>query len=98
MYHRPYDEKYPVVCFDEKSKQLIEDARTPIKAKSGKVAKYDYEYIRHGTVNLFVAVEPKGKKRYVFVTKYRKKKDFANVVKKLVTRIYRKKKEDHFSG
>jgi hypothetical protein len=93
VYGRPYDPKYPVVCFDEKSKQLLENARQGITEKSGKPAKYDYEYIRHGTVNLFVAVEPKGKKRYVFVTKHRKKKDFAKVVKKLVTNIYRRTKK-----
>lgn len=77
----------------KKSKQLLEDARQGVAAKKGKPAKYDYEYIRHGTVNLFVAVEPKGKKRYVFVTKHRKKKDFAKVVKNLVTKIYRKAKK-----
>ena len=93
VYTRPYNQNYPVVCFDEKSKQLLEDTRTAIVTKQGKPAKYDYEYIRHGTVNLFVAVEPKGKKRYVFVTKHRKKKDFAKVVKRLVTRIYRKAKK-----
>lgn len=93
VYHRPYDEQYPVVCFDEKSKQLIEDARIPVKAGKGKPAKYDYEYIRHGTVNIFVAIEPKGKKRKVFVTKHRKKKDFAKVVRKLVTKVYRKAKK-----
>ncbi len=93
VYGRDHDEKYPVVCFDEKSKQLLEDARQPVLVKEAKSAKYDYEYIRHGTVNLFVAVEPKGEKRYVFVTKHRKKKDFAKVVKKLVTKIYRKAKK-----
>lgn len=93
VYARAYDEKYPVVCFDEKSKQLLEDARETVSVTQGKSAKYDYEYIRHGTVNLFVAVEPKGKKRYVFVTKHRKKKDFAKVVKKLVTKIYKRAKK-----
>lgn len=93
IYGRPYDPNYAVVCFDEKSKQLLEDARQSIIVKSGKPAKYDYEYIRHGTVNLFVAVEPKGKKRHVFVTKHRKKKDFAKVVKKLVTKTYKKAKK-----
>src|SRR6266568_4194344 len=93
IYGRAYDESYPVVCFDEKSKQLLEDAKETIPLQKGKVSKYDYEYIRHSTVNLFVAVEPKGKKRYMFVTKHRKKKDFARVVKQLVTKIYRKEKK-----
>lgn len=93
IYGKAYDKSYPVICFDEKSKQLLEDARETIPSQKGKVSKYDYEYIRHGTVNLFVAVEPKGKKRYVFVTKHRKKKDFAQVVKRLVTHIYKKAKK-----
>lgn len=44
---------------DEKSKQLLADTRQPIKASPGKVEKYDYEYKRKGTCNIFVAVEPK---------------------------------------
>ena len=75
VYARAYDEKYPVICFDEKSKQLLEDARQEITGGCGQPEKYDYEYIRHGRVNLFVAVEPKGKKRYVLVTTHRKQKD-----------------------
>jgi len=93
LYAKPYDESYPVICFDEKSKQLLENTRETIPLQKGKFSKYDYEYIRHGTVNLFVAVEPKGKKRYVFVTKHRKKKDFAKVVKQLVTKIYKNAKK-----
>lgn len=93
LYAKPYDASYPVICFDEKSKQLLEDTRETIPIQKGKVSKYDFEYVRHGTVNLFVAVEPKGDKRYVFVTKHRKKKDFARVVKQLMTKIYRKEKK-----
>lgn len=92
VYERPYNPAHPVVCFDEMSKQLLAETRDALPMKSGKVKKYDYEYTRNGTVNLFVAVEPKGKKRRVFVTKHRKKKDFAKVVKKLVTKVYKKAK------
>jgi len=93
VYERPYDAKYPVICFDEMSKQLLAETRDFLPMKSGRTKKYDYEYTRNGTANLFVAVEPKGKKRRVFVTKHRKKKDFAKVVKKIVTKVYKKAKK-----
>lgn len=88
VYERPYDPTHPVVCVDEKSKQLLEDTRPDIPMKVGQIRKTDYEYKRHGTVNLFVAVEPKGKKRKVKVTRHRKAKDFAHFVDKLVTTTY----------
>jgi hypothetical protein len=84
LYAEDYDADFPVICIDEKSKQLIEEARTPIPMKPGQPAKYDYEYIRRGTGNIFVAVEPKGGKRVVRVTKTRTKKDFARFVRTLV--------------
>lgn len=90
VYERPYDSKYPVVCMDEKSKQLLKDTRTPILRKPGKPTKIDYEYERNGTVNLFVAVEPKAGKRTVRVTRHRGKKDYASFIKYLVTYVYRK--------
>lgn len=93
VYARPYDPKKPVVCIDEKSKQLLGDTRLPVKAKPGKPAKIDYEYERKGTVNLFVAVEPKGKKRKVRVTRHRKKKDYASFIKYLVEHVYKKVKK-----
>ena len=77
LYNKPYNPAYPVVCFDEKSKQLLEDFRTPIPMKPGSVRKYDYEYRRHGTCNIFVAVEPKAGKHHIKVTDTRTKKDFA---------------------
>jgi hypothetical protein len=61
LYAKPYDAMEPVVCVDEKSKQLIGQTRSPIAAKPGQIAKEDYEYKRAGTRNLFVAVEPKGR-------------------------------------
>jgi transposase len=93
VYERPYDPKYPVICLDEISKQLLAETRDSLPMQAGKVKKCDYEYARHGTVNLFVIVEPKGKKRYVFVTKHRKKEDFAKVVKKLVRKVYKRVKK-----
>jgi hypothetical protein len=60
VYARPYREREPVICIDEKSKQLIQDSRAPLPLKAGAPAKLDYEYVRKGTCNIFVAVEPRG--------------------------------------
>ena len=84
LYGKEYDEQYPVVCMDEKSKQLIEDARGILPLKPGSAAKYDYEYTRNGTRNIFVAVEPKAGKRLTKPTKRRTKKDYAIFLKELI--------------
>lgn len=84
LYEEPYNPKKPVIGLDEKPKQLIEDSRTPIPIKLGKIAKQDYEYIRRGKANIFMAVEPKGGRRVTEVTWQRTKKDFALYVKMLV--------------
>ncbi len=86
LYEEEYNPNYPVICIDEKSKQLIEEKRKPIPLKPGSPAKHDYEYIRNGTRNIFVAVEPKGGRRIITVTKTRKKNDFANFVRYVVER------------
>jgi len=52
LYEEDYDPKRPIVCLDEKPKQLIEDKITPILMKPGSPEKYDYEYIRNGTANI----------------------------------------------
>ena len=92
LYNKPYDPSYPVVCFDEKSKQLLEDSRTPIPMKPGSLMKYDYEYRRHGTCNIFVAVEPKAGKHHIKVTDTRTRTDFARFMKWLIVTKYRKVK------
>lgn len=83
LYEKPYDPLQPVICIDEKSKQLLGENKTPIPMKPGKSGKYDYEYKRLWTRNIFVAVEPKGGKRKVRVTERRTKKDFAEFVQGL---------------
>jgi len=90
LYQEAYDPNQPLVCMDEKSKQLLENNRPPIKAKPGKLEKYDYEYKRKGTCNIFVAVEPKGGIRFIKVTDTRTKKDFADFVEDLVERHFAK--------
>ncbi len=93
LYEEPYDPKRPVVCMDEKSKQLIEDTREPIPMRPGSVAKHDYEYKRNGTRNIFVAVEPKAGKRKITVTKTRTRTDFAGFVGDLVNNEYEQASE-----
>ena len=96
LYKRPYDEAEPVICVDEKSKQLLKQTRQPINGKAGAVAKEDYEYKRAGTRNLFVAVQPKGGQRQVSVTARRTKVDFVNFMDQLVGSIYGKARKIHF--
>jgi len=89
LYEEDYNRKYPVICIDEKSKQLIEEARNPIPLRPGSPSKYDYEYRRNGTRNIFVAVEPKGGRRIITVTNAGTKKDFANFVRNIVENEYK---------
>ena len=93
LYAKGYDEQFPVVCMDEKSKQLLIDLRGTIAMKPGSPAKYDYEYKRNGTRNIFVAVEPLAGKRTIKVTGTRKKIDFAQFIKGLVDNDYQKAKK-----
>jgi len=93
VYSRHYDPQKPVVCVDEKLVQLIKDTRTPLPAKAGKPGKVDYEYKRNGICHLFVAVEPKGGKRRVRVTRRRTKRDFASFIKYLVRHVYKRAKK-----
>ena len=88
LYEENYDPKRPVVCLDEKPKQLIEDKRKPIPMKPGSPEKYDYEYIRNGTANIFMAVEFKAGKRVTQVTERRTMTDFAQFMKVLVIDEY----------
>jgi len=60
LYKRPYDPEYPMVCFDERPKQLIAEVRNPIAPAPGRKARYDYEYRRNGVANIFMMFEPLG--------------------------------------
>ena len=88
LYEEEYDPKHPVVCFDETSKQLIGDTRTPIVAQSGRLKRVDYEYRRNGTRNLFMFCEPKGGWRHLEVTERRTAVDFAEQMRWLVDEAY----------
>jgi len=88
LYEEPYDPKRPLVNLDEKPKQLLGEKRASISMKPGSPEKYDYEYIRNGTANIFVAIEFKAGNRVTHVTKRRTMKDFALFVKMLVDEEY----------
>ncbi len=89
VYERPYDPQYPQVCLDETSKQLIGEVRDPLPMTPGQPRRYDSEYVRNGTVNLFVASEPLAGWRHVEVTDARKRVDFAAFVRNLVDERYK---------
>lgn len=88
VYKRPYDEKRPVVCMDETNKQHIKETRKPIPVKPGKPERFDTEYERNGTSNLFLSFEPLTGKRNLKVTDHRKRTDWAHFIKEMVDDDY----------
>jgi hypothetical protein len=88
MYQVPYDPQCPLVCFDETSKQLIQETRQPLPAKPGQVERYDTEYQRNGTRNLFMFFEPLAGFRHVEVTAQRTIPDFAECMRLLAEELY----------
>jgi hypothetical protein len=90
VYTRPHDPDYPLVCLDEASKQLIAETRVPIPAKPGQPARYDYEYERNGTANLFMMFAPLEGWRHVKVTDRHTAIDYAHALKDL--------SDTHFPG
>jgi hypothetical protein len=86
QYEKPYDPREPVIGLDEQPYQLLDDARPGQLTAPGRVAKQDYEYRRRGTCSVFVAVEPKGGKRFVQARRHRKRADFARFVRDLLKR------------
>jgi len=84
LYAEPPDPARPVVCFDETPRQLIGEARVPIRAEPGKRARYDYEYVRNGTANVFMFVDVNRPWRHAKVTDRRACTDFAECMHDLV--------------
>jgi hypothetical protein len=84
LYEQPYDPRHPVICFDERPCQLIDDVIAPIPMKPGNPKKEHYEYGRNGTCCIFVAFEPRAGKRMACVKERRTKVDYANFMKELV--------------
>ncbi len=88
VYQRPYDPRRPTVCMDELSKQLVGEVAQPLPLEPGQPARYDYEYERNGTANLFMFFEPLVGQRFVQVTDHRTKIDWAYAVRDLVDVYY----------
>lgn len=88
VYKRPYNRDYPVICMDETPKQLIEEARASMNIKPGQQERVDYEYIRKGVVNIFMANEPLAGSRITKVTQYKKKEDWAHFIKEIADKHY----------
>jgi hypothetical protein len=84
VYHRPYDPRFPQVCLDETSKQLVGEVREPLPPAAGQPRREDYEYERKGVANLFLVTEPLRGWRHVTVTNQRTAVDFADVIRDLV--------------
>src|SRR4051812_35017290 len=88
VYHRPYDERRPLICLDEVPVQLVGETGVPLPPRPGQPARCDYEYVRRGTANLFLAFEPLLGWRHVEVTERRTAKDFAEVLRWLVEDLH----------
>jgi transposase len=83
VYEKPFNEKEPTVCIDEKPVQLLEDTRDAIPMNKKKITKIDYEYRRNGTANIFGIVEPKGGRHLSYVTRNKVSKEYAKALKKI---------------
>src|SRR5258707_12287662 len=88
LYAEPQDPRRPVVCFEESPLQLIGEVGQPIPAKPGQLERYDYEYRRNGTVNLFVVLDVNQPWRKVKVTARRTAEDYAQCMRELVNVHY----------
>jgi DDE superfamily endonuclease len=88
VYHRPYDEERPLVALDEASKQLVGEVVQPLPPEPGQPERFDYEYVRNGTANLFMVSEPLLGWRAVQLTQRRTAKDFAEVLRWLVEDVH----------
>lgn len=87
VYHLPQDPRFPIVCFDETSKQLIGEIATPLPAEPGQAQRSDYEYERNGVQNLFMFFCPLQNWRHVKVTDRRTKADWAACMRELVDEL-----------
>ena len=95
LYAKPWSAQEPVICVDEKSKQLLRDSRPCLPMALGTPTRRDYEYVRSGTCNVFVAVEPQAGWRVTRVTSHRAKPDFAAFAQHLIDNVYRSARRIH---
>jgi hypothetical protein len=88
LYQRPCNPDIPLICMDEQPIQLINEVRTPLPAGPNCVERYDYEYQRNGTANVFMFTEPLDGWRKVSVRQKKKKEDWAVEIRSLMTEDY----------
>ena len=88
VYKMPYNPEEPIVCMDESPKQLIGETRESQLMENGKEQREDYEYVRNGVCNIFMANEPHSGKRFVKITERKTKKDWAEFIKEIVDEQY----------
>lgn len=88
LYAEPYDPARPVVCLDEEPVTLHADVSPPLPVRPGTPARSDYEYVRCGTANLFVRVEPLRGYRHIAATDRRTRQEYAQGIKWLVDEAY----------
>jgi hypothetical protein len=88
LYEEGFDRRHPVVCFDERPVQLVAETRTPLEPAPGRRERFDYEYRRCGTANLYLMLQPLRGWRHVTVTGQRTNADFAHQMKDLVDRHF----------
>ena len=88
VYARSYDPRYPVLCMDESSMQLIGEVQQPVPAAPGHPVLVDDEYVRNGVANIFIEVEPLGGKRKVKITERRTQIDWAHFIREMLEERY----------
>lgn len=88
LYDQAYDPNEPVICFDERPVQLVSETRIPLPLEPGQPERYDYEYKREGTCNLFAFFQPLAGWRHLKVTEHRQAEDFALCMQYLVNVLF----------
>lgn len=89
IYEQAYDPKRPIVCFDERPCQLIDDVIAPIPMKKGQVLHQDHHYKRNGTCCVLIAIEPLAGKRIVAIKERKTKKDYADFMKQIEKKYHK---------
>ena len=92
VYSREYDDETVLVCVDETTKQQTKETRIPLPERPGQPTRYDFEYERNGTANVFMIYAPLNAWRHVKVTDRRTRQDFAKVLKDLADVHFPEKK------
>lgn len=88
VYRLPHDPRFPVVCMDESSKQLVGEVTAPLRLAPGRGRIMDHEYVRNGVATLFVEIEPLAGRRHVAVTERRTRQDWAHFIKAMLDERY----------